>query len=205
MITGPRAYEEAEVPGWSVLRLRPSLRAATTLERAEGGLAPLFARIEAFRLGTVRAVIRASATDPQAADAFLAAHADTPLRAFRDLTLAPILATLAGFIPDTGEEPAAAPSGPPRPWSEAYADLYGLATGWLGWSPAEAWAATPTEIVRAFRAHVEMLRAVHGGEEPDAPRTGNDEAQRQANEALGLDPDFDREGLARIKARIARA
>ena len=199
------AYEAAAL---AHLCLRPSLRAASALERLHGGLAPLFAHVEAFHLGTVRAVIRASATDPHAADAFLAAYADTPLRAFRDLTLAPILNVLAGIIPDTGEEPTAAPSGTPRPWSEAYADLYGLATGWLGWTPAEAWQATPTEIVRAFRAHVDMLRAVHGGEAPENENTPDATAraaQRQANEALGLDPEFDREGLAKLRAKIARA
>ena len=193
----------SKVAGRACPRLRPSLRAATTLERLHDGLAPLFAHLEAFHLGTVHAVIRASAADPDAADAFLEAHADAPLRAFRDLTLAPILDMLAGLIPDTGTKDSAEtskPSGPPRPWSEAYRDLYSYATGWLGWTPAEAWAATPTEIARAFAAHLDMLRAVHGGEASDE---ASDPSQRADNEALGLDPTFDRKGLAKLKARIA--
>ena len=180
------------------VRLRPTLRAATMLEREAGGLPALLDALDGFRLGTIKDVIRAAATDEAAAERLLDHYHDKPLAPFREAVLPAVLELVAGFIPDTGETPGTktAPAAKPRPWADAYADLYGFATGWLGWTPAEAWNATPTEIARAFAAHVGMLRAVHGGEAP------SDRAQAAENEALGLDPAFDRKGLLALKGRL---
>lgn len=82
-------------------------------------------------------------------------------------------------------------------WAEVFAALYGRATGWLGWTPEQAWNATPTEIDRAYRAHLEKLKAIHGGgsdeKEPDPE-------QAERNIAAGLDPEFDRAGLQALKS-----
>lgn len=57
--------------------------------------------------------------------------------------------------------------------------------------------ATPTEIDRAYRAHLEKLKAIHGGgsdeKEPDPE-------QAERNIAAGLDPEFDRAGLQALKS-----
>jgi hypothetical protein len=40
--------------------------------------------------------------------------------------------------------------------------LYGMATGWLGWSPAAAWAATVPEVLVAVRALVKWQKMLNG-------------------------------------------
>ena len=207
MTTARPAYEDVTLAAGPVpVRLRPTLRAAATLEREAGGLPALLDALDGFRLGTIKGVIRASATDEAAAERLLDSYRDRPLAPFRDNVLPAVLELVAGFVPDTGDTSTKGTAkntttAKPRPWAEAYADLYGFATGWLGWSPAEAWNATPTEIARAFAAHLDKLRAVHGSGDDDADRHEK-ASQRAENEALGLDPEFDRRGLQKLKARL---
>jgi len=79
-----------------------------------------------------------------------------------------------------------------------FADLYRYGTGWLGWPPSEVWNASPAELEAAVLAHFDRLVMMTPG--ADAPE-GDKDAQRQANIAAGLDPEFDREGLHALKAR----
>ena len=72
-------------------------------------------------------------------------------------------------------------------------------TGWLGWPPSEVWNASTAELEAAVLAHFDRLVLMTPG--ADAPKGDAKEAQRQANIAAGLDPDFDREGLCALKAR----
>jgi hypothetical protein len=88
------------------------------------------------------------------------------------------------------------------PWPEVYRELYRTATGWLHWTPTEAWAATPTEINEAFAGHIAMLKAIHGSAD-DKPAKQTDPDQAARNVADGLDPEFDRAGLRALKAKIA--
>jgi hypothetical protein len=46
--------------------------------------------------------------------------------------------------------------------------LFGVATGWLGWTPAQAWAATIPEIHVALRARMKWIQMQNGGE-PESP------------------------------------
>ncbi|NPD15271.1 hypothetical protein HOY34_08670 [Xinfangfangia sp. D13-10-4-6] len=66
------------------------------------------------------------------------------------------------------------------------------------WAPVETWASTPAEINLAVLGHVKKLTAMSGNPEPK--RSGPTKEQRQANVAAGLDPDFDRDGLARLRS-----
>jgi hypothetical protein len=86
----------------------------------------------------------------------------------------------------------------PVTWPQVFAALYDRGTGWLGWTPEQAWSATPTEIDRAYRAHLEKLKAIHGGGTDDKEL---DPEQVERNIAAGLDPDFDRAGLHALKGR----
>ncbi len=173
------------------VRLRPWLRAATQLERSHDGLLNLERRIFEFHTATVREVILATATNQQLANAFIA-HADVlPLKEVADVAIPALLGVCAGFIPQSRKTDSKAGDGTPQPFSELYADLYEFATGWLGWSPETAWNATPTEISRAYTAHVDKLKAIHGSGHDD----GNDAPDYQAE----VKPEAVRNGIARLR------
>ena len=98
----------------------------------------------------------------------------------------PVFGMKTGFDPDN---PAPASDGERITFADYHAKLYRIATGWLGWSPQHAWDATPNEILEAYQGHLEMLRAVHGGGEPDTePSRGPDNSE------------FDREGFQALKS-----
>ncbi|WP_265519497.1 hypothetical protein [Nitratireductor luteus] len=194
--------------GVSTVRLRPSLRAASYLERLHDGFAGLFRRVADFHLGTVRAIIMTAATDRHEASAFLARLDATPLKIVADTIAAPILTLVASFIPAPDDTAKTDPTAKPMPWPEVYRELYRTATGWLGWTPETAWNATPTEINEAFAGHMAKLKAIHGSPEGDgedkqsAPYTPE---QLRQIDAQASDPAFDRGGLRALKAKIARA
>lgn len=193
--------------GGNTVRLRPSLQAATRLERLHNGFAALFHRIEAFDTDTIRNVILISATDHHEAEAFLVRASKLPLASFQQAAKAPLEALCASLLPDAANNPKrdikSAPA-KPLPWVEAFADLFAIATGLMHWPPQAAWQATPTEIVTAFNAHIAMLEALRGtGEhqlEPDAPYTTE---RLQEIKDRGNDPAFDRAGLRALKNSIA--
>ncbi|WP_127559073.1 hypothetical protein [Nioella ostreopsis] len=188
--------------GGNTVRLRPSLRAATHLERLHDGFEALFNRVDAFDTSTIREIIWVSATDREDADAYLSAVTNAPLRTLH-ATRNQIITLCTSLIPTAPDQEQSKPEGKPMPWAEVYARLYKIATGWLGWTPNTAWAATPDEIAHAFDGLTEKLRAIHGSADEDEANTGPDEEQRAANEAAGLDPDFDRDGLHKLKAQLA--
>lgn len=188
--------------GGVTVRLRASLRAALRLERLHDGFPGLLHKLDQFDTATIRAVIRIAATDPKDAAALLAAVRTLPLRPFHHACAGPVLALCASFLapvhPDTGSAPAPSDKAKARPWAEVFAELYQIATGWLGWPPSEAWQATPAEIAQAFEGHIGKLKAIHGAaDDTDTPAR---DGQHAANLAAGLDPEFDRTGLHALKA-----
>lgn len=185
---------------WTVV-LRPSLRAAMTLERLHDGWPGLLLALGQVRLQTVQAIIRASAVDRNAAEALLASFAAVPIAAVKEAVTAPLSALLTLFLAPMTETTEATTPAQSKPWAEAYAELYRFGTGWLGWSPAETWAATPTEIAQAIDGKLAHLIALNGGETPaDTPPDTYTPARLREIEELGFDPAFDREGLRRLKA-----
>jgi hypothetical protein len=187
--------------GGNTVRLRPSLRAVSTLERHLDGFINLFRNVEQFHVGTITKIITACATSDDHATAFLRAASNSSLKEFREAAYQPITELCLAFIPvSDGKQPT---QGKPIAWSDHYAELYRMATGWLGWSPDTAWNATPTEITEAYAGRIAMLQAIHGTSD-DQPKEV-DPHQVESNLADGLDPDFDREGLRALKAKIAGA
>ena len=75
--------------------------------------------------------------------------------------------------------------------------MFCQATTWLRWPPSEVWNASVAEIVTALEARAERELRQASIQPEGAPAKAE---QRQANIAAGLDPDFDRAGLARLKA-----
>lgn len=59
--------------------------------------------------------------------------------------------------------------------AEYHAWLFQVATGWLGWSPAETFAATIPEILLAHRGRSDLLAAIFGKPKADEqPRRWRD-------------------------------
>lgn len=199
------AYDEIVLEhGSNAVILRPSLRAASTLERSHDGFATLFQRIAEFHTGTVREIIMTAATDRKDAAAFLNSMSRLPISRFVEIVQAQLARLVAGFIPQP-DASAKTSQGKAVPWREAYRDLNRYATGWLHWSPDQAWSATPTEITEALSGHFDMLKAIHGSaeEEPDQPDAYSTDRLRKIEEQ-GFDPEFDRAGLQALKAKYGR-
>ncbi|SOC23184.1 phage tail assembly chaperone [Rhodobacter maris] len=203
-----RSEEVTVYHGGLAVVLRPSLRAAMTLERLREGWPGLLLALGQFDLRSVQAIIRASAVDRNAAEALLASFAVAPITVVKEAVSAPLCALLALFLAPAQEESgqdAKPGSGSSKPWAEAYGELYRFGTGWLGWTPAETWAATPTEIAQALEGKLAHLIAMNGGESsagPSGPTPTDYTPERLREiEELGFDPAFDREGLHRLKAK----
>ncbi|MFC2967723.1 hypothetical protein [Acidimangrovimonas pyrenivorans] len=185
--------------GGNAVVLRPSLRAALHLERLHGGFPELLRKIEEFDTLTIWRVIT-TAAGKDATDALFAYAATHPLSGFKRAAQGPCIELVAAFFPETPATATAQPStAKPTPWADLFKELYGFATGWLGWTPETAWNATPQEILDAFNAHVVKLRAIHGAGADEHDERGPDAAQRRQNVEQGLDPDFDRAGLHALK------
>lgn len=182
--------------GGHAVDLRPSLRAALYLERLHGGFPQLLKKIEEFDTLTVWHVITASAGKTAANDLFAYA-AVKPLSGFVDAAQPALFDLVASLLPET-QNATDTDTGKPVAWSDAFRELFKIATGWLGWTPETAWNATPQEITDAFDAHVTKLKAIYGAAEDDTDSELSYE-QKAQNEALGLDPEFDRAGLQALK------
>lgn len=190
------AYEQVTIAhGGNTVTLRPSLRAAATLVERHGFPA-LFRAVDDLNLSIISEIILAAATNRQDAAAFLFSKAGKPLFPFFLAIRQPLTELVSMFQPAT--DPKAPPStckGKPVTWEEAYAALYGYAAGVLHWPPEAAWNATPTEIDRAYSAHIDMLKAIHGSSKPEE-RAHDPREEVTEQEALT--------GLAQLKANAQR-
>ncbi|MDO6521279.1 hypothetical protein Q4578_06755 [Shimia thalassica] len=185
--------------GGNAVFLRPSLRAALHLERLHGGFPELLRKIEEFDTLTVWHVITASAGRTATDDLFGYA-ATQSLSGFAEAAQVPCFELVAALFPKAPEGEGKAPkTADPMPWSDVFSELYKIATGWLGWTPDTAWNATPQEITDAFEGHMNMLKAIHGSADDEQTNNGPTSEQRAQNAELGLDPEFDRAGLAALK------
>lgn len=187
-----------------VVVLKPTLRAALALvDRAEGWQ-PLFRRVDQFDTATICEIIRVFALDRSAAESLIAAFGILPISKIRKAVSGPLGELLSLFVTpfdDDNEDSAddeTVRSATPLTWPDVYLQLFEIGTGWIGWTPAETWASTPAEINLALRGHVGKLNAMNGQSEPKRKEPTRE--QRQANVAAGLDPDFDRDGLERLRS-----
>ncbi|WP_457586094.1 hypothetical protein [Ensifer canadensis] len=201
------AYEQVTIAhGGNTVTLRPSLRAAVTLE-GRFGFPAMFRALDDFNLTIISEIILAASVSRQDAAAFLGGNLGRPLSSFIGAARMPLAELVSMLMPAPVQRLHTAspiPSGKSVAWSDFYADLYEKATGWLGWTPETTWNATPTEIDRAYSGHIEKLKAIHGSSEEDKPtEKAPDPEQAARNVAAGLDPEFDRAGLRALKAKIA--
>lgn len=160
--------------GGNTVRLRPSLRAATLLLR-KARFGRLVADLHAPRLDTILLIVEATADDDLAARALVQRQiADRGTISLYSL-VEPLVQLLADcFGVDADQEHRAEQNvrttGKPFDMAAALVDFYEIGTGWLGWTPAQTWSATPAEIMAAHKGLVAKLQAIHGsGESGDQP------------------------------------
>lgn len=184
--------------------LRPSLRAAMALERLHNGWPELLRKIDQFDTATIRAILRAAATDRNALEALLRAFRTLPLSEVAKAVLPALGGLLELFLSPAEADRTEAPASPSaRPWADAYSELFKIGTGWLSWTPATTWAATLPEIELAQRGNLDRLRAIHGGSQDDTDQDHGYTAERLREiDDLGHDPAFDRAAAQRLKAMM---
>lgn len=176
--------------------LRPSLRASMRLVRRHG-LPGLLAAVQGFNITVIADVLLEAGIKPSLMLADIAAIGLKATRHRLTEPLAAFVLAVAGIDPNDTAQPAPSTDKPIDP-QQVFAQLFGIATGALGWTPEEAWNATPTEIV-----------AAHNGQTAHLIRTGVLIEQAPADEYTperlkqieeqGFDPAFDREGLAALR------
>lgn len=198
------AYEQVTIAhGGNTVTLRPSLQAACTLE-ARYGFPALYKALDELNYTIICEIILSASPNRQNAVAFLGGNLERPLSAFFRAVQQSIAELLIMLTPATDPKAKATSStAKPLTWPEIYAALYDRATGWLHWTPETAWNATPTEIDRAYWAHIEQLKAIHDSGDDKQETKQPDPEQAKRNKADGLDPEFDRAGLRALKAKIA--
>src|SRR4051794_1738380 len=156
--------------GPNTVTLRPSLRAAVRLERQFNGFRPLLQAILDGSLTAFAAII-AECGEHSNSFEFITQPDPEPL-ADRLARITPAIVALVLELADTGPADASEKDfseAPKVPLADAYKQIFGVATGILGWSPATAWSATIPEITCALAAHVSLLRAQNGAPDPDPP------------------------------------
>ena len=143
--------------------LRPSLRAAFRLERRHGGFDKIIHAIADGNLCVMADVVRESSDKHSALPDFLESVGLLPLRMAIEQIAEPLSAHVLLLAGVDGDASAANPGAERIPFSEYFPKLFRLATGWLGWSPSDAWEATPAEITEAYKGRLELLAAMFGG------------------------------------------
>jgi hypothetical protein len=150
--------------GFETIHLRATLRAAFRLERTYEGFHNLS---EAIALGHVAAfadLIREASDDPKAVDCYFEYVASNPmLVSIMELRepLLKFIPILSGAADAKGGDKTS--SGPRITFEEYHTKLFRIATGWLGWTPEQAWNATLAEILEAHQGRTEMLASIFGG------------------------------------------
>lgn len=184
-----------------VFELRPSLRASMRLVRRHG-FPRLFAAVQDFNLTVIMDMLREAGHKPSLILDDIAAIGlgRVSYRLTGPLTL--FVLALAGHDPDDTTPPETT-SGKPVDPEQLFAQLFRIATGWLGWTPEDAWNATPAEIIAARAGRTDLitdvLKAVFGSTEEKPTAAPYTPEQLKQIEEEGHDPAFNRAGLHSLK------
>ena len=188
--------------------LRPSLRTSMRLVRRHG-LTGLLAAAQGFNVTVIADMLKEAGVKPSVLMAEIASSGLGSVRNRLTSAMAEFVLAIAGIDPNDSTH--AKPSGKPADPEQIFAQLFSIATGWLGWSPEEAWNATPAEIIAAKGGRTEMivevLKAAFGTSDTD--KTGKpvdtySPEQLREIEEQGRDPAFDRNAYAAFKAKVVR-
>ena len=148
--------------GVEFITLRPTLRCGLRLERRDGSFAKLIADLQEGSLSAARFVIGDAFHHPAAGQCILDAGIDEVCA-----KLIAFVLNCAGIDPDAPQSTASGDEASEVTFGEHRAQLYRIATGWLGWTPDVALDATPVEIMEAYKGRLDMLKAVFGGGDED--------------------------------------
>jgi len=154
--------------GGELVVLRPSLRVALALHRRHGGFDRLARLIAEGHLTTMADVVGEFVPLVQPQWAIWEAGLDNlapPLVRFTFLC--------AGLDPDNPVKEEKG-EGESLPHDAYLLRLFERATGWLGWSPEEAWNATPAEVEAACKGRAELLALMFGGSDKAKPKSFDD-------------------------------
>jgi hypothetical protein len=151
--------------------LRPTLRASMRLERRYG-YARLVSDIASGSVSAISDVIAECSTTHTTIPQVLRSLDRHPLKRGIEALSVPCLNLVLKMCGVDDDAPSKGEAtGETMPWAEYHAKLFGIATGWLLWSPSDTWNATPSEIVAAYKARCEMIGAVFGGKTEDDPQS----------------------------------
>ncbi|CDX21965.1 conserved hypothetical protein [Mesorhizobium sp. ORS 3324] len=175
------------------VRLRPSLRAAVRLH-AKHDLRKLVEGIGEGHLGIIADIIM-QGTDADTAAVIINRITFEGIRELGALVepLSDFAFALLGVDRKEAEATAerAAKTPDTSDWIGPHLErLFEIGTGWLGWSPADTWAATPTEIMIAQRGLIARLKAVNGVKDDERP---------ESDPLEEIAPEKVREGLAKLR------
>ena len=146
----------------------PTLRAALRLARRYGTYGALIAKIMEGQVEAIADTISEGADFPTALPVILADIERRGVLSVVSLLKAPLVdfvVSLAGPTPRDDGKAQAKTSGPSLTFDAFHEQLFQIATGWLAWTPAEAWAATPAEIIAARDGRIAMLKMIFGSAE----------------------------------------
>lgn len=153
--------------GGDTVQLIPSLRAAYNLQ-VKHGLGKIMKGLDEGSF-TIFHDVLAESGNPQDAIGILDTMCMGGLSAAIFQLQGPIFQFLAisfGLPTDPDEEHLAeqnASDGQPFDLHHALVQFFEFGTGWMGWTPAQTWAATPAEIMAAKRGLEAKFRALNGG------------------------------------------
>ena len=172
--------------GGNTVRLRSSLQAALRLERLHS-FAGCVDGVASGNITIMTDIMEAGAAYEVDVELFLfAVVADggyTAVMKFRP-QLEAFLIEAFGIDMDNLDKPS---TGTPITMEQGLEALFEAATGWLGWTPRDAWDAAPAEIIVAQRGYMAKLKAIHGSADPaDDPDTYTKDDLAMVEE-LGLD------------------
>lgn len=167
--------------------LRPTLRAACNLEQRYGGFEVLTRAIVDGSFTVIADVILEGAIiHPFGREALEAGLSKSLLKL--DTLIPQLLSFILALCGiDESKVEQSQVSGKLESFADHHTKLFRIATGWLGWTPQDAWNSTPLEIIEAFKGRSEMLAAIFGAQAPEE-QTGPD-----------MSP-LDRAGLLALKA-----
>lgn len=190
--------------------LRPSLRASLRLVRRYG-FPSLLAAVQAFDVTVISDMLREAAIKPSLLFTAIAQHGLGSTRNRLTGPLAQFVLAIAGIDPDDATPPTPATERPADP-EQVFTELFKVGTGWLGWTPEEAWNATPAEIIAARNGRTDLimdvLQAVYGPAEKGKADKPSQTVNAYSPEVLhqieeqGHDPAFDRKAYAAFKAKV---
>lgn len=165
--------------GGASVELVPSLRAALILARRYGTYGDLIRKIAEGDTRAITDVISVGSDHPTPLLSVMAQIEATGVLQAVTLwqSLIDFVVSLAG---PAAEKDGNEKGGKPITFDRFHEQLFEIATGFLGWPPPEAWAATPAEILAAHKGRMDMLKMIFGSSEAGdkAPRDKLDVDQK---------------------------